>query len=137
MNDYVILLGKLGLSANETALGNAIALLSLAEILIADSQWLGLDAGSEAFPAPYGLFGCLRCVFTCASDLRAAAICVDKNCGGDWVERCIDMFPDQTSFEYVDCIANGRRNCFDQCLSEIAAGAGTCATCITKCGPRP
>jgi len=43
----------------------------------------------------------------------------------------------QKYFEYSECLDDARLNFLPKCLQDVAGGAGDCAKCVAKCGPKP
>ena len=79
--------------------------------------------------------GCVWCLIWCGAALDKAFNCVANMPCPDAL--CLAQFPDRTSFEFVECFANARRNGITTCLKDTADAAGDCGKCVYKCGPKP
>ncbi len=118
---------RLGCTVEDVASGDFAGTLQ-GTLLLADPGVDG-EGGSN-----YSL-GCLWCSIKCGAHLVKAADCVNSlPCPWD---SCLAQYPDSASEEFVECFRTARFNGITKCLKDTADAAGTCGSCVYKCGPKP
>lgn len=131
--ELVARIGAVGDAGCEQAL---IDWLNTGGLITEDPTWEGTGIGEEYQPVQMGFLGCAWCLIKCGKSIKEAADCGNQY--QDHIKNVCGPLADQGKyFEYSECLDDARLNFLPKCLQDVAGGAGDCAKCVAKCGPKP